>query len=127
MTASTNRPTTVDEYIASLDGDARRTAMQFRAIIRRVAPGVTESVRYQMPCFALDGEYLVYFGAWKHHIGLYPIPELDPELEAGIGPYRAAKDTVRFRYKDPIPSDLVEQLVAELVRRLPDPRRGPRR
>jgi len=109
--------TTVDEYIDALDGDAQRIAMQFRESIRRVAPGVTESVRYQMPCFALDGEYLVYFGAWKHHIGLYPIPELDADLEAGIGPYRAAKDTVRFPYKNPIPADLVERLVAELVRR----------
>jgi uncharacterized protein YdhG (YjbR/CyaY superfamily) len=107
----------VDDYIAGLDGDAHRLALQFRDLIRAAAPGITETVRYQMPCFLLDGEYLVHFGAWKHHIGLYPIPSLDAELEAEIEPYRAAKDTVRFRYRDPVPWALVERLVAELVSR----------
>lgn len=108
----------VDDYIAGLDGDAQRVAIQFRGLIRGIAPGITESVRYQMPCFALDGQYLVYLGAWKKHIGLYPIPQLDGDLEIALDPYRAAKDTVRFQYKDPIPWDLVERLIAELVRRL---------
>jgi uncharacterized protein YdhG (YjbR/CyaY superfamily) len=110
-------PSTVDEYIAALDGDARRIAVGVRDTIGRAAPGVTEAIRYQMPCFQLDGQYLIYVGAWKHHIGLYPIPVLDDALEAEIRPYRAAKDTVRFRYADPIPWDLVERLVADLVRR----------
>ena len=108
---------TVDDYIAALDGDAERFAIEFRAAIRRTAPGVTESIRYQMPCFAIDGRYLVYFGAWKHHIGLYPIPVFEPDLEAQVGPSRAAKDTVRFRYKDPVPWDLIDRLIAEMVSR----------
>jgi uncharacterized protein YdhG (YjbR/CyaY superfamily) len=118
MTAESTSPATVDAYIAALDGDAQRAAIQFREIIRRAAPGITEAVRYKMPCFLLDGKYLVYFGAWKSHIGLYPIPTFDTDLEAEVAPYRAAKDTVRFRYKDPVPTDLVERLIAELVRRL---------
>ena len=110
-------PPTVDEYIAALDGDAQRLAIQFRGAIRGAAPGITETVRYNMPCFVIDGDYLVHFGAWKNHIGLYPIPSLGADLESEVGPYRAAKDTVRFRYKDPVPWDLVERLIAELVRR----------
>ena len=108
----------VDEYIAALDGDARRIAVQMRDTIRGLAPNITETVRYKMPCFLVDGEYLVYFGSWKNHIGLYPVPVFGPELEADVSPYRAAKDTVQFRYKAPVPWDLVERLLAELVRRL---------
>ena len=107
----------VEDYIASLEGDALRFAVEFRDTIRRVVPGVSETVRYKMPCFLVDGRYLVYFGAWKQHIGLYPVPRLDADLEAEISPYRAAKDTVRFRYRDPVPWALVERLVAELVSR----------
>ena len=121
MTAVPTPPVTVEAYIAALEGDAQRIATQFHEIIRRAAPGITDTVRYQMPCYLLDGEYLVYFGAWKQHIGLYPIPPLDPDLEAEVGPYRAAKDTVRFQYKDPVPTDLVERLIAELIRRLTNP------
>ena len=111
-------PSTVDDYIATLDGDAQRMAIEFRRVIRASAPGITETVRYKMPCFLIDGDYFVYFGAWKNHIGLYPIPSLDADLESTVGPYRAAKDTVRFRYKDPVPWDVVERLIAELVRRV---------
>ena len=110
-------PVTVESYIAALDGDAQRIAIQLRDTIRGAAPGITETIRYKMPCFLIDGEYLVYFGSWKSHVGLYPVPVLDEDLEAEIGRYRSAKDTVRFRYKDPVPWELVERLVAELVRR----------
>ena len=112
---------TVEDYIATLEGDARRFAVEFRDAIRRVVPEVSETVRYKMPCFLVDGQYLVYFGAWKHHIGLYPIPRFDGDLEAEMGPYRTATDTVRFPYKDPVPWDLVQRLLAELVRRLTNP------
>ena len=61
---------------------------------------------------------MVFVGAWKHHIGLYPIPALDDDLEAEVAPYRAAKDTVQFPYRDPIPYDLIERLVAASLRRI---------
>ena len=120
MTSVPTPTPTVDDYIAALDGDARRIAVQLRDTIRRIAPGVTDTVRYKMPCFLVDGEYLVYFGSWKSHVGLYPIPRLNADLEAEVAPYRTAKDTVRFRYRESVPWDLVERLIADLVRRLTD-------
>ena len=68
-----------------------------------------------MPVFSLDGTYLVYVGAWKHHIGLYPIPVLPADLEREIAPYRTKTDTVRFLYKKPIPYDLIERLIEALL------------
>ena len=118
MTAVPTSPDTVDDYIEALDGDARRFATEVRAIIRRATPGITETIRYKMPCFQVDGRYLVYFGSWKQHIGLYPIPVFDDDLEADVDPHRAAKDTVRFKYKDPLPTALVERVIAKLIRRL---------
>jgi uncharacterized protein YdhG (YjbR/CyaY superfamily) len=114
-------PLTVQSYIDSLDGDAQGIATHLRDAIHAAAPGITDTIRYQMPCFLIDGKYLVHFGAWKKHIGLYPIPRFDTELEAEIRPYRTAKDTVRFQYRDPLPWDLVERLIAELVRRVRHP------
>lgn len=71
-----------------------------------------------MPCFSIDGQYFVYVGAWKKHLGLYPIPTLDGDLERDLAPYRAATETARFPYRQAIPYDLIERLVAELVDRL---------
>ncbi len=110
-------PNAVDQYMASLDGEAAVIAEQVRQAIHRAAPGIDESVRYTMPCFSLDGQYLVYLGAWKKHVGLYPIPEFDGDLERDVAAYRAATDTVRLPYTRPIPYDLVERIVVALVDR----------
>ncbi len=88
-----------------------------RTRLHAAAPGAGETIRYQMPTITLHGKYLVYFAAWKRHIGLYPIPRLGEALEAEITPYRAAKDTVRFPLKKPLPFELIERLVAALVAR----------
>ena len=115
MTSST---TTVDEYLDRLPDQAQTMARNVRSLIRRVAPDATEAFRYQMPVFLVGGQYLVYMGAWKNHLDLYPIPVLDDSLEARLPPHRTAKDTVRFLYRHPLPGDLVEDLARALVARL---------
>ncbi len=118
MTTST---TTVDEYLDALPDRAQTVARNVRRIIHAVAPDLTETVRYQMPVFLVGGRYLVYMGAWKNHVGLYPIPVLDHTLETRLAPHRTAKDTVRFLYRDPLPVDLLEDLIRTLVVRLDEP------
>ncbi len=86
-----------------------------RRLIAESVPGVQESIRYQMPVFMIGDIYLVYVGAWKNHIGLYPIPELPIDLETDIGPYRTKTDTVRFLYEHPTPFALIQQLIEALV------------
>jgi uncharacterized protein YdhG (YjbR/CyaY superfamily) len=108
-------PTTVDAYAAALPDQPREVLDAIRRLIATSVPGVRESIRYQMPVFTIDSIYLVYVGAWKHHIGLYPIPALPPDLEDDVAPYRTKIDTVRFLYKQPIPYGLIERLIQALV------------
>jgi uncharacterized protein YdhG (YjbR/CyaY superfamily) len=106
---------TVDTYAAALREADRDVLNTIRRLITANIPGVQESIRYQMPCFSIGGTYLVYVGAWKHHVGLYPIPQLPTDLEADIAPYRTKIDTVRFLYKEPMPYDLIERLITALL------------
>lgn len=108
-------PITVDGYADALAEPARQVLTEVRRIVAAVVPGVTETIRYQMPAFDIDGMYVVYAGAWKKHLGLYPIPTLPAYLEARIAPYRTKVDTVRFLYDRPIPYDLITELVEALV------------
>ena len=108
-------PTTVDAYAAALADQPRQILDAIRRLIAVRIPSVQESIRYQMPVFTVDSIYLVYVGAWKHHIGMYPIPTLPMNLEVDIAPYRTKTDTVRFLYKQPIPYELIERLVDELL------------
>jgi uncharacterized protein YdhG (YjbR/CyaY superfamily) len=108
---------TIDDYIASYPPDVQGILEGVRRAIRKAAPGTEETISYQMPTFTLNGKYLVYFGAWKHHIGLYPIPAVDEGLEKELSQYRADKGTLRFPLREPVPHELIERLVALLMRK----------
>lgn len=107
---------TIDDYIRSFPEDVQLLLEELRATIRSTAPGTGEAISYQMPTVTLNGKSLVYFAAWKNHIGLYPVPTADDALELELAPYRAAKNTVRFPLREPVPYDLIRRLVELLVR-----------
>ena len=111
---------TIDDYIGSFPEDVQITLEKVRRTIRNAAPGADETISYQMPTITLNGKSLVYFAAWKHHIGLYPIPTADEAFEQELAPYRAGKRTVRFPLRKPIPYDFIERLVALLVKQRED-------
>lgn len=105
------KPASVDSYIAGFPPDIAFILERIRDTIRAVAPDVVETIKYDMALFSI-GEAYLYVGAWKKHIGLYPVHPAPPALEARIAPFRAKKDTVQFLYKNPMPYDLVEKIVA---------------
>lgn len=106
---------TVAGYIASLPPDVEFIMDRIREIILGLAPEVIESIKYDMAKFEYAGTYL-YVGAWKKHIGLYPIHTAPAALEKQIAPYRAKKDTVQFLYKHPIPYDLIERIAKARIK-----------
>ncbi|ANJ26149.1 iron chaperone [Agromyces aureus] len=104
------KPTTVDEYLATFDGEAAERLAAVRATIREVLPYGEEKLRYDIPAISIRGRYWLHFAGWKQHIGLYPVPHTEGELEERIAPWRAAKDTVNLPYSKPLPLDLVRDI-----------------
>jgi uncharacterized protein YdhG (YjbR/CyaY superfamily) len=116
MPANPDKPTpTVTGYIAALPPDVEFIMDRIREVIHGLGHEVTESIRYTMPKFDYAGTYL-YVGAWKKHIGLYPVFPAPAALEKQLAPYRAKKDTVQFLYKHPIPYDLIEKIAKARIR-----------
>jgi uncharacterized protein YdhG (YjbR/CyaY superfamily) len=94
-----------------LADQGRDIAGQIRATIARLVPDAREAMKYNMPAFQLTGRSFIYFAVWKKHVGLYPIYRGDAAFEALIAPYRAKKDTVQFALAQPLPIDVIEQIV----------------
>lgn len=109
MTTGT-RPKSIDEYMSALPPEAQRIMEKIRRIVKRAAPLAQEVISYQMPAFKLNG-ILVYFAAWKRHIGLYPPISGDAELEKAAAPYAGEKGNLQFPLDQPIPYDLIERIV----------------
>lgn len=102
-------PTTIDEYIAAAAPEAREILGQIRQIVRRAAPEAEEAISYQMPAFKWHG-VLVYFAAFKQHIGLYPPVRGDAQLEKAIAPYAGPKGNLQFPLDEPMPYALIERI-----------------
>lgn len=112
----TAKPATVGEYVATFPTDVQNALQLLRGVVYATIPDATEIIRYAMPAVMLGGQYVVHYAAWKHHIGLYPIPPMPADLEPEVAPYRSTKDTMRLPHGTPIPEDLLRRVLAELVR-----------
>jgi uncharacterized protein YdhG (YjbR/CyaY superfamily) len=104
-------PTSIDEYISTFPHDLQAILEQIRSTIKAAAPDAEETINYEMPTFTLNGHYLVYFAAYKKHIGFYPAPVGDAEFWADLSAYESGKGTVKFPFDKPIPFDLIRQIV----------------
>jgi len=107
----------VDGYVSACPEEVRLILQDIRRAVRRALPASGETLSYAMPTVTLDGVPLMYFAAWKRHIGVYPVPPAQGALERELAPYRAAKDTVRFPLSRPVPYELIERLAAFLAER----------
>ena len=100
----------IDGYISQFPADVQAILEKVRATIRHAAPEAKETISYQMPAFKQHG-MLVYFAAWKHHIGLYPPVSGDKALEKAVARYAGPKRNLQFPLDEPIPFDLIERIV----------------
>jgi uncharacterized protein YdhG (YjbR/CyaY superfamily) len=107
---------TVDEYVASFPRDVQDVLEKMRQTVHQVAPGAEETIAYQMPAFRLDGKSLVYFAAFKDHIGFYPLPSGTEAFKKELSAYKGGKGSVRFPLGKSIPYDLVKKIVAFRVK-----------
>ena len=108
-------PTTVEEYLAGFPDDVRTRLENARAAIRKILPDADERMSYGIIRFGIAGRHAIYLAGWKKHLGIYPVPKAEGELERDIAPYRAAKDSLHFPYAKPIPYELIERVTAHVV------------
>ena len=102
-------PASIDDYIADFAPPVRAILRRIRATVRRAAPGAEEVISYRMPAFKMSG-ILLYFAAFKHHIGLFPPVSGDARIEKAIAKYAGPKGNLQFQLDEPIPYELIERI-----------------
>ncbi len=101
----------VDEYIQSMPREVQPMLTEIRAIIKQEAPQAVEGISYGMPAYKLNGKPLVYFAAFKNHIGFYATPSGHSEFATELAKYKQGKGSVQFPLNQPIPYDLIRRIV----------------
>lgn len=100
----------IDEYIAGFPEETGRILQRLRETIRAAAPGAEEKISYRIPAFSLEGN-LVYFAAFKKHIGFFPTSSGVEAFKHDLSAYELSKGTVRFPLDKPLPLKLISRIV----------------
>ncbi len=100
----------IDEYISGFPEEIQELLKQIRTTIRNVVPEATEKISYGLPTFFLNGN-LVYFGAFKNHIGFYPVPSGMEAFKEELSVYKQGKGSVQFPFDKPMPLELIAEIV----------------
>lgn len=110
MKKDTAIPKSFEEYFFRFPAEVQVKLEELRQTISKAAPGAEEVISYKMPAFKYHG-MLVYFAAYKNHIGFYATPTGHTAFKKELSVYKEGKGSVQFPLDQPLPLGLVSKIV----------------
>lgn len=106
---------TADEYLAQFDNQTLDRLQQLRRWTTELAPTAHEGVGYGLLTYKLHGRPLIHYGGFAKHIGVYPTGDPLDDFAERLSGYRRGKGSIQFPLGDPVPADLLRDLIAHRV------------
>ena len=110
------KPESVDAYVSGFPPDVQTILGRLRTTVRSLLPDARETISYGIPTYKRNGA-VVYFAAFKAHIGFYPPVRGDAALEKAVARYANDKGNLRFPLDEPLPMALIERIVRHHAKR----------
>lgn len=99
---------TIDQYIQQFPDDIQEKLTELRNVILKAAPEATEKISYKMPAFHWK-ENLIYFAAYKNHIGIYPTSKPIVHFKEELKSYKSSKGAFQIPLNQEIPVELIKK------------------
>lgn len=112
---ASKRPTTITEYIQAAPREGQPHLRRLHAILKSVAPKAQETIKWGNPFF-VEPRFLFAFSAHKAHLSFAPIASAMKHFRDQLKAHSITKGTLRIRYDEPLPEDLVRSLAKYCVR-----------
>lgn len=111
------KPADFDDYFSLFPEDVQIILQQIRSTIKKAAPKAEEVISYNMPAFKMK-KILVYFAAYKNHIGFYALPSGNKTFQKELSKYKIGKGSIQFPLNEKIPFALIEKIVKFRIREI---------
>ena len=98
----------------------KQILINIRSLISEKAPEAVSCIAYNMPAFKYHKKPLVYFAAFKNHIGFYALPSGNVAFQKELTKYKTGKGSIQFPLDQEIPYDLIGQIVEFRVAEMND-------
>jgi len=110
-----DKPTTVDGYIADFPKDAQKALKEMSATLRKAAPNSEEGLKWGMPAFSYQ-RILFTYAAFKSYVSLYPTPAAVKEFAKDLTGYKSSSSAIQFQQDKPLPKTLIRRIAAFRLR-----------
>ncbi len=100
----------IDEYHAMFPPEVQEQLEKLRKIIKESAPHAEETISYNMPAFKTS-KVLVYYAAYKNHIGFYPTSQPITVFKEELTKYKTSKGAIQFPLNKSFPAALIKKIV----------------
>lgn len=108
----------VDAYIDAIPTDRKEAIVTLIGLIHNAAPNIKEELRYNLPCYTLNGELLFAVASQKHYMSLYIFnAKLIKEFLPMLGNVNVGKCCIRFKKLEHLNLEAVEQLLQKAYSR----------
>jgi uncharacterized protein YdhG (YjbR/CyaY superfamily) len=84
----------IDHYLSTITAGQRAEFERIRGLVHATVPDVEEVFSYRMPGFTVGGRPLIWVGAFKRHMSIFP-------------------GTIRFTDADPLPDERLHEILRE--------------
>jgi uncharacterized protein YdhG (YjbR/CyaY superfamily) len=111
------KPATIAEYIAAAPKEARQNLRALYAILRKVAPGATEAIKWRLPVFE-ENRILFAFAAYKLHLNFMPTSSAMKPFREQLSKFKTGKGSIQIPHDKPLPGALIRRIAAFRVREL---------
>ena len=110
MPTSRKTPKSFADYLERFPKDVQQRLQKMRLTVKKAAPQAKEKMSYGIPAFSLHG-MLVWFAAFKNHIGFYPRTSAIAAFKKELSAYKGAKGSVQFPLDKLLPFPLISRMV----------------
>lgn len=108
----------IQSYFIAFPEEVQVKLNQIRALILDAAPEAVESFSYGMPAYKLNKKPLIYFAAYKNHIGLYATPSAHAAFAEELSSYKKGKGSVQFPLNEELPLGLILKILKFNINRI---------
>ena len=111
------KPTTIAEYINAAPKASHKNLREMYALLRKVAPGATEGVKWRTPVFE-EKRILFAFAAFTSHVNFMPTPSALKPFKKELAKYTTGKGSIQFPHDKRLPKALIRKIAAFRVKEL---------
>jgi len=105
------KPENFEEYVNGFSESVMNSLTELQKVIHTANPQAKLCISYGMPAFKYKGKPLVYFAAFKNHIGFYPTAAGIKAVESELTSYKHSKGAIQFPIDKKIPLALIKRIV----------------